>query len=88
MLDFLSVGCFDALDGSAETLQLADDVFITALHIVDVFHHGGVAGHKSGHDHGSAGAKVKCLHAAAMQRIDTIDHGDLGVHLNVGAHAV
>ena len=75
-------------DIRAHGAELAHQILVAALDILDAAELGGALGGQTGDDQRRAGPQVAGLDGRAHQMADTLDDGHLAVHLNVGAHAL
>ena len=87
-LDLALIGDVDHGDIRAHGTELAHQILITALDILYAAQLRGALGGQSGDDQRRAGPQVTGLDGSADQLVDTLDHGDLAVHLNVGAQTL
>ena len=77
----------DAVDLRAEVAELADDILIAALDIVDVRDLARALSGQRGDDHGGARAEIVGLHARSGQVVDAFDDGAAAFDADLRAHA-
>ena len=87
-LDLALVRDVDHGDIRAHGTELAHQILVAALDILHAAQLGGTLGGQSGDDQCRAGPQVTGLDGGAYQLVDTLDNGNLAVHLNVGAQTL
>ena len=75
------------MDVCAQLAEFLDDALVAALDVIDLVDLSHAVGGQTGHDHGGTGPQVAGAHRGTGQGPDALDHGDLAVDLDVGAHA-
>ena len=83
----LLVGDGDDLDVGAHAGQLAHQILIAPLDVVDPVHLSDALGGQAGDDHGRARTQVTGVDRRAGEAGNPLDDGHLAVYLDVSAHA-